>query len=395
MIWAWVALGLAYLCGSIPFGYIVARLRGINIFEKGSGNIGATNVGRVLGRKFALLVFILDLLKGAIPVILAGRLPDEIRTAFGPDVVRVGCGAAAFFGHMFPIFLKFRGGKGVATGAGMMLVLTPWPTTIAFLSWLAIVSSTRYVSLGSIIAVIVLSVCRLQSLANPFDLEHLTVTLFCLCGSALLVYKHRPNINRLLNHSENKVEAKTMWSTLARLIHVYAVGLWFGAAVMFNFIAAPAINESFKDVVANSPSDRTAHIDIGAGLNEGQKKDLSSALFGSAVGPIFPTFFNLEGVCVLLALLTAWGWRKHGKIHRIRLYVLFVAALTVAASIPISAKVTALRLERLTNPDLRADFATWHLISLALSAVTALLAGVALGTACKMPADDAAKITNS
>src|SRR3954469_12238656 len=100
---------LAYVVGAVPFGYLVARLRGVDIFSAGSGNIGATNVGRVLGRKFGLLVFVLDFLKGAVPVALVrAYLPAEPWAA-------VAAGLAAFVGHMFPVYLRFRGGKGVAT----------------------------------------------------------------------------------------------------------------------------------------------------------------------------------------------------------------------------------------------------------------------------------------
>ncbi|WP_020472949.1 glycerol-3-phosphate 1-O-acyltransferase PlsY [Zavarzinella formosa] len=386
MTLALIVLTAAYLIGSIPFGYLIARSRGVDIFKHGSGNIGATNVGRVLGRKLGLLVFGLDLLKGAVPVFIAGLLPPEAQTAFGSaDVLHAASGVLGFLGHMFPVFLKFRGGKGVATGAGVMLVLAPWPMVIAFVSFLALVSSTRYISLGSIVAVMVFAVARLVSVREPFSPDYLTTTLFCLIGPALLILKHRTNIKRLMNGTENQVEAKTMWETLARLIHVMSLGLWFGGAVMFNFVAAPAIFESFKQVVAGSPSDRTAGLDIAANTSDQQKADLASALAGSAVGPIFPKFFALQSVCAIFVLFTAFGWRKFGGIHRWRFLVVLLAGLTVAVGWPISIKVSALRLERLANPELRADFVAWHLVSLALSALTALLAGVAMAMASKMP----------
>src|SRR3954447_6458190 len=110
MVVALLALVVAYLIGAIPFGWLIARSRGIDIFHAGSGNIGATNVGRVLGRKFGLLVFVLDFLKGAVPVAVAKRFDA------GADWLPVAAGLAAFVGHMFPVYLHFRGGKGVATG---------------------------------------------------------------------------------------------------------------------------------------------------------------------------------------------------------------------------------------------------------------------------------------
>src|SRR3954466_10974522 len=110
---------VSYLIGSIPFGYLIARMRGVDIFGAGGGNIGATNVGRVLGRKFGLLVFALDFLKGAVPT-LAARLWEG-----RAGELSVAVGLAAVLGHMFPVYLRLRGGKGVATGFGVVAVLLP------------------------------------------------------------------------------------------------------------------------------------------------------------------------------------------------------------------------------------------------------------------------------
>src|SRR3954467_8355872 len=108
MVAALLALVIAYLVGAIPFGGLIARSRGIDLFHAGSGNIGATNVGRVLGRRFGLLVFALDFAKGAVPVAVAGALPADVREAFGPpDALRVGVALATFLGHMFPVYLGF------------------------------------------------------------------------------------------------------------------------------------------------------------------------------------------------------------------------------------------------------------------------------------------------
>src|SRR5262249_6431989 len=115
-----VGVVLSYLLGSVPFGVIVGRARGVDIFKAGSGNIGATNVGRVLGRKSGVLVFVLDFLKGALPTAI-------MYLAFGVTA-GVAAGLAAFLGHLFPAYLRFHGGKGVATGFGVTLVLLPGPT---------------------------------------------------------------------------------------------------------------------------------------------------------------------------------------------------------------------------------------------------------------------------
>src|SRR5256885_1659498 len=109
----------AYLLGAVPFGYLVARWRGVDILRQGSGNIGATNVGRVLGRRYGILVFVLDFAKGAIPVAAAIRVgaATGVADSLGTEGLPVAAGLAAFLGHLFPVYLRFRGGKGVATGA--------------------------------------------------------------------------------------------------------------------------------------------------------------------------------------------------------------------------------------------------------------------------------------
>src|SRR5438552_2287286 len=131
----------AYLIGAIPFGYLVARSRGVDILQQGSGNIGATNVGRVLGKRFGILVFAFDFAKGAAPALLARWLTTpEIAEVVGRDGLPVLAGLAAFLGHMFPVYLRFRGGKGVATGAGVVSVLVPIPTAGALVAWLLVAS---------------------------------------------------------------------------------------------------------------------------------------------------------------------------------------------------------------------------------------------------------------
>src|SRR5260370_28616342 len=125
----------AYFIGAIPFGYLVARSRGVDIMRQGSGNIGATNVGRVLGRGYGILVFVLDFLKGALPVVGAKAVaPDGL---LPPDSLPVAAGVAAFLGHLFPIYLRFRGGKGVATGAGAVAVVAAGPPAFRPLSLFA------------------------------------------------------------------------------------------------------------------------------------------------------------------------------------------------------------------------------------------------------------------
>src|SRR5437763_10222033 len=161
-------LAAAYLVGAVPFGYLVGRLRGVNLFKEGSGNIGAANAGRVLGRQFGVLVFVLDFLKGAVPVAaivpLARSLAPGAETALGPpDVLRVGAAALAFLGHLFPVYLGFRGGKGVATGAGTIFVLVPGGAALAVLAWVTVLLASRIVSLASLAAVTILVLARLTT----------------------------------------------------------------------------------------------------------------------------------------------------------------------------------------------------------------------------------------
>ena len=194
----------AYLIGAIPFGYLVARMRGINIFEHGSGNIGATNVGRVLGRRLGILVFALDFAKGAGSVLLAillGRcVLDEL---WQRGYIEVAAGLAAFLGHLFPIYLRFHGGKGVATGAGAVLVLVPIPFLIGLLVWMVVVAVSRMVSLASIVAVLALCVAQLCQ-PSAWDWAE-PRTWFCVVAGALVVAKHHANIVRLINGTESRL----------------------------------------------------------------------------------------------------------------------------------------------------------------------------------------------
>ncbi|HEX3149432.1 MAG TPA: glycerol-3-phosphate 1-O-acyltransferase PlsY [Gemmataceae bacterium] len=393
MLIAACALVAAYLIGSVPFGWLIARARGINIFAVGSGNIGATNVGRVLGKKFAILVFALDFAKGAMPVAVVSTLPTETQNALGlPDALRVGVALGTFLGHLFPVYLGFRGGKGAATGAGTVFVLVPGPAAIAVLTFAAMLGASRVVSVGSIAAAIMLCACRLLSVDDPLGRQHVMVTGFCIIGSAVMILKHRANIHRLWVGTENRMDDKPMLHTLTRAIHVISLGVWFGSAVMFNLIVAPTqFFEAFPAVVESAPSDRTANLPLAPGASEDQKKQLATALAGSAVGPVFPKFFKLQAVCAALALVTALAWwQRRGRVHRCRVILAALAATTIAVGWPLSNKVSALRVERFdvdpaTAEAARTAFSEWHLASLMLSFVTLVLAGLTLTLAAKMP----------
>lgn len=204
-----LVLGGAYLLGAIPFGYLIGRARGVNVLQAGSGNIGATNVGRVLGWRWGILVFVLDFLKGAVPVLLARLLPPPTDSELYPHTLPVVAGIAAFLGHLFPIYLGFRGGKGVATGAGVIAVLVPLLTVIVLATWGLVLWATRYVSLASLAAAAMLFGLRLVICPAPWHKEHLVVTLFCLVGTLLVFVRHHSNIRRLVMGTEHRLGSST------------------------------------------------------------------------------------------------------------------------------------------------------------------------------------------
>jgi glycerol-3-phosphate acyltransferase PlsY len=158
--WLWLLLG--YLSGSVPFGLLIAAGRGVDIRKAGSGNVGATNVGRVLGRRWGALCFSLDVLKGALPVLAGGwamGMLGRYTLAPGEAWAWMGVAAAAVIGHVWPVWLKFRGGKGVATALGVMVGIYPaftYPALAAAAVWLLFASAFRYVSLASIFGVLAL-----------------------------------------------------------------------------------------------------------------------------------------------------------------------------------------------------------------------------------------------
>lgn len=379
-----LVLVAAYLVGGIPFGYLLGRMRGINLLREGSGNIGATNVWRVLGAKFGLACFLLDFAKGAVPVVAAGVfVPSD-------DMIRTGAAVLAFLGHLFPVYLGFQGGKGVATGAGTIAVLVPVPAMIAIAVWVVVFLASRFVSLASVIAVFALSAVRLLS-PDPFGEGSVFATGYCLFGSAFVIGKHRTNIRRLLAGTESRMGDWSMRNTILKAMHLLALGVWFGGAGFFNFVVAVSLFASFEKVVNDVPSDRTAfQTIISPNATPEEKKALGSALGGSAVGPIFPKYFAMQTGCGVIAFVTALSWWGRGKWHRVRVIVLGAALLTVVIAWPISEEVTRLRLERF-HPDAaiaaaaRAAFGPWHLASLGLSFVTIGLAGVGLAMAAKLP----------
>jgi glycerol-3-phosphate acyltransferase PlsY len=201
----------AYLLGSVPFGVIIAKTHGKDLRSIGSGNIGATNVARALGRRWAYFCFLLDVLKGLIPMVAVRALIEMPGPTPGLLSLWLLVGFAAISGHIFPICLKFKGGKGVATSLGVALGLWPYYTicaAVAFAIWAVVTLVWRYISLASIIASISFPlVLVLAIVLRPgWDFANLWPLLIAATAIPLMVIvRHRENIKRLMTGTENKV----------------------------------------------------------------------------------------------------------------------------------------------------------------------------------------------
>lgn len=209
---------LAYLLGSIPFGYLIVRTTaGGDIRETGSGGTGATNVSRRAGRGAGVLTLVLDAIKGAAAVIIASWIVGVPIFSGNPILnfehsiagaywTVAAASIAVIVGHMFPVWLGFRGGKGVATGVGVFLVLAPWAVVVAAIAFFLIVWRTRYVSLGSMVAAAMIPVVvwteGLFMLPARFMFAPLLTA--AVVGAGLIIFAHRGNIERLVQGTENK-----------------------------------------------------------------------------------------------------------------------------------------------------------------------------------------------
>jgi glycerol-3-phosphate acyltransferase PlsY len=208
-----ILIPVAYCLGSIPFGLLVGLWRGVDPRKQGSGNIGATNVGRLLGGRYFALVFTLDLLKGLLPVLAAGWLLRWQATSVINCLLWMGVGFAAILGHVFSLFLKFKGGKGVATSTGVALGLYPFytfPGLIAAIVFLLVLKTAHYVSLASIVGALAFPLAYVlfgALLGWPLLTAQLPLLIFSLAICGMIVWKHRSNIARLLAGTENRVAA--------------------------------------------------------------------------------------------------------------------------------------------------------------------------------------------
>jgi glycerol-3-phosphate acyltransferase PlsY len=215
-----VIVVVCYLLGSVPFGLIAGRLAGIDVREHGSGNIGATNVWRVLGRRWGLPVFMLDVAKG----LVAAMFGKWLAAAWGltvplphmhsevihldPSLGGIAAGLCAILGHNFPVWLRFKGGKGVATSLGALFGLMPLASTLTFLTWGLVLKLTRYVSLASIIGGLSLPLWVLLLFMVPPSyggMEGWPYFYFAVVATILLVLRHVPNIKRLIAGTERRL----------------------------------------------------------------------------------------------------------------------------------------------------------------------------------------------
>ena len=198
----------AYLFGSIPSGYLAGRLSGVDVRQHGSGNIGATNVLRVLGKRWGFAVFFADALKGFLAVRLAMLLASrDPAAATYVEFFAIVAAAACVAGHSFPVWLRFKGGKGVATSAGSLAGVTPISALAIFVVWLVVFKVTRYVSLASIVAATALPVV-VGILVAMKQTQGAVLFYFSIVMTALVVWRHRSNISRLMNGTEPRFARK-------------------------------------------------------------------------------------------------------------------------------------------------------------------------------------------
>jgi acyl phosphate:glycerol-3-phosphate acyltransferase len=208
MVTSAVLLFGSYLLGSIPFGYLAGRLAGTDIRQAGSGNIGATNVVRLLGKRYGYPVFALDVLKGFGAVNISmlaapGRPPDWN----SPEILGILAAMSSVLGHLYPPWLKFKGGKGVATSAGALFALTPIATLIGVAIWVIVFWLTGYVSLASVTAAVVLPIVILVvSWSDQNKVKPLVYSSVCV--AAVVIWRHRSNLSRLIRGTEPRFTRK-------------------------------------------------------------------------------------------------------------------------------------------------------------------------------------------
>ena len=391
-----IGLIVSYLIGAIPFGLFLAKIKGIDILKQGSGNIGATNVGRVLGAKYGLVVFILDALKGALPA-KAGML--YLDTPFGPEIAGILMGACAIFGHLFPIYLKFKGGKGIATSAGAMGMLVPVPLALALIIWAAFTSSWGFVSLGSLASTVALCSAQAFITLKSGSQGNMHLLAFTFLATVLVWIKHIPNIHRLWAGTENRVKESILWHSVANILLQLSLGIWLGTVVFFTGVIGPGVFTWFEKLCVTEnppywlPVPEAFKTITPPGFPNPLLKEQASRLAGTVVSPAFPIYFSIQVICGITSLIILMGnliKNPAGNLGKAMLGCIGVGLLFAIAGWVWEPKVEKDRIERarLTDQALlqkeynqdvaksalqaRKDFTNSHLVSLGLNMASAL-----------------------
>lgn len=305
-----LALALAsYLLGAIPFGFIAGKIKGIDLRAVGSGNIGATNAGRVLGKSWGYAVFALDFAKGVLGT-FPGLLAENTQVQGGlPQVI---CGASAFLGHLFPVYLGFRGGKGVATGAGVMASLIPGPFACSLLVWLMVVLRTRMISAGSIAAATVLIAWTLTRIGSGWADP---TTAMVLMAALLVIVRHFGNIRRVIAGTENRLADGPLFQLLPGRLALATGAAWLGMGLFFTFVTGLGTFGAFETLAMEDPrpywlplpGDLAREPEKGLYLPVPLRKEQGSLLAGVSVSAQFPCYFLVQTVLgtVLLGTIAA------------------------------------------------------------------------------------------
>ena len=199
---------VSYLIGSIPAGYIVGRSRGIDIRREGSGNIGATNVLRVLGKPYGYAVFLFDFLKGVGAIRLSILIADRMDPSnHATELIGIMSGVLCVIGHSYPVWLGFKGGKGVATSAGVLFGLMPFAALVMMIVWLGIFFLTKYVSVASIAAALALP-AAVYAMVRLQKTDGMALVYFSICLAVVIVWRHRSNVARLRKGTEQSFKRK-------------------------------------------------------------------------------------------------------------------------------------------------------------------------------------------
>jgi len=407
-----LATVLAYLIGAVPFGFLAGWWKGVDIRQAGSGNIGATNAGRVLGRGWGILVFLLDLAKGLAGVGL-GVLGVSSLDSEGPIAAELGPtvgGLAAFLGHLFPVYLGFRGGKGVATGAGVALGLLPVWCLESLGIWAVFTVSTRMISAGSLVSAGWLAARSGACLAG--DPWH-PAAWFGLAGGIFVVLKHRANWSRIMAGTENRLKDGWIFQCVPSAAHLLALGAWLALLVFVTFVAGLGLFEAFNGVARLESVQRPYWLPIppamdwespgkAAGLPVPLWQEQGGILAGMAVSVLFGPYFKAQVGFAFIVLGTALAWWGRNRLERARVGLAAVALLMALSGSSVENCVENLRAQRHDATEaylisvrnapvvdsqqkreelrqVRARFGAWHGLSVGLNlGVLVLVAGLVM-----------------